>query len=119
MKNRTLFNILLFLCLLCTFTACKNVTIPDDVMSKETMVDFLSEAYLLEGFYAVETGYHYDLMKPEIVASYDSLFARFGITQEDFNHSIDYYTQHPDLYQEIHQKVVDRLDEKIDQETQK
>lgn len=78
------------------------------------MVEFLCEAYLLEGFYAVETGYHYELMKPEIAQSYQDLFDKYHLSQEDFDRSMHYYSKHPKVYDEIHAEVVRRLDENID-----
>ena len=85
-------------------------TPPADVMSETTMVGFLEQAYLLEGFYAIETGFHYDTLYPQMLASYDSLLAHYGITRDDFERSVNWYSRHPDIYERVHDSVLARID---------
>lgn len=110
------FSRLLFVLLLSVsaLAACKD-HVPADVMDEPTMTAFLKEAYLLEGFYAIETSFRYETMTPEIVASYDSLLAKYGITREDFERSVEYYMHHTDKYVDIHNAVIAQLDEEIRQ----
>ena len=89
---------------------CSEVKIPEDVMSEDTMAQFLQDAYLLEGFYAIETGFHYDTLKPQMLASYDSILASYDLSRADFEHSVLWYTHHPDIYQRVHDTVIARLD---------
>lgn len=93
--------------------ACRNKGVPPGVMDARTMTEFLKEAYMLEGFYAIETEFRYDSLHAEMVASYDSLLARYGLTRGDFELSIDYYSRHPREYDLIHRKVVASLDSAI------
>ena len=88
-------------------------------MTEQQMVDFLSEAYLIEGFYAIETGYHYESLSDEIIASYQRLLSEQGLTQEQFEKSMDYYMHHSDRYDAIHQQVVERLDAAMPEEVEK
>ena len=97
-------------CLLVFFCACHNSQLPDGVMTPSAMEAFLKEAYLLEGFYSVETEFRYDSLHAEMVASYDSLLAKHNITREDFERSVDYYTHHPMDYAKIHERVIALLD---------
>ena len=83
---------------------------PADVMQEEAMVDFLEQAYFLEGFYAIETGFQYDSLHPEMLASYDSLLASSGITRDDFERSVAWYGTHPDIYVRVHDSVLARID---------
>ena len=97
--------------LLCLGSAgCSQERVPSGVMDEPTMAAFFKEAYLLEGFYAVETGFQYDTLHPQMVASYDSLLTSFGITRDDFEHSVEWYIRHPELYERIHDTVLARLD---------
>lgn len=92
---------------------CSRNTVPADVMSETAMVDFLEQAYLLEGFYAVETGFHYDTLHPQMLASYDSLLASYGITRDDFERSVSWYGHHPDIYARVHDSVLARIESAI------
>ena len=92
---------------------CSRTAVPADVMHEEAMVDFLEQAYLLEGFYAIETGFQYDSLHPEMLASYDSLLASSGITRDDFERSVEWYGKHPDIYERVHDSVLARIDAAI------
>lgn len=97
--------------LLCgVLSSCNSDEVPPDVMSEERMASFLQEAYLIEGFYAVETGFHYDTLQPEMIGTYDSLLSRYGLNRETFEHSVDWYTAHPEVYQRVHDTVLARFE---------
>ena len=105
------FSAVLLLCL--TSVRCSQERVPSGVMDEPTMAAFLKEAYLLEGFYAVETGFQYDTLHPEMVASYDTLLASFGLTRDDFERSVEWYIRHPELYERIHDSVLARIDREL------
>lgn len=98
------------LCVALAATSCHR---PIGVLDEEEMVQFLIEAYQLEGFYAVESGYHYERMNREVQADYEELFAHHGLTPKKFERSIKYYLAHPEQYEAMHQRVVDTLDARI------
>ena len=77
------------------------------------MTALLTDAYLLEGFYAVERGMDSVITDPVIIATYDSLFRKHGVTQQQFDESMAYYMRHSDKYAVIHKKVVENLDKKV------
>ena len=92
-------------------TGCRHTDArPADVLDEEQMTAFLADAYLLEGFYAIETQYRYDAVSTEMLQRYDSLLAVYGFTREQLEHSFDYYSQHLDAYAAIHDSVVLRLE---------
>ncbi|MBQ0015609.1 MAG: DUF4296 domain-containing protein [Bacteroidales bacterium] len=91
---------------------------PADLLSEQQMVDFLTEAYLIEGFYGIETGYHYDELTPEIIGSYEELLDRKGISRDRFERSVKYYmSKQPEQYKHIHDMVVEQLEERSNSET--
>ena len=105
------------LCMLALAVAgCSHSSVPDGVMSESQMVDFLEQAYLLEGFYAVETNYQYDTLRPQMSASYDSLFASSGVTREMFERSVEWYAHHADRYERVYDSVLARIDRKLAEE---
>ena len=102
-------SVLLMLCIV--VAGCSHEAKPPaDVMSEPQMVDFLEQAYLLEGYYAIETGYQYDTLHPEMLASYDSLLASYAITRDDFERSVNWYGNHPEIYVRVYDSVLARID---------
>ena len=77
------------------------------------MVALLTDAYQLEGFYAVERGMDSLITDPVILATYDSIFNKHGVTRQQFDESMYYYMCHADKYEKIHKAVVENLDAKI------
>ena len=111
--KRIILPVILSVAVACGLTSCREsvTSLPDGVMDEEQMVDFLSEAYLLEGFYAIETGNHPSLVSDEVSAAYQELLDAHGLTEEQFEKSMTYYSEHLDQYDKIHQQVIERLDE--------
>ncbi|MDY5968985.1 MAG: DUF4296 domain-containing protein [Bacteroidales bacterium] len=102
--------ILLFVGML-LFVSCRGrVRIPAGVMQPDSMVSFLADAYLLEGFYAIESNYQYQEVSPQLRVSYDSLLTRHRVTAEEFRRSLDFYVRHPDLNDSIHARAIRQLD---------
>lgn len=106
-------RIVLLLSALLLLSACHREGRPSNVMDHEQMVAFLTEAYMLEGFYAVETEYRYDSLLPEVVAAYDGILADQGLTRKKVERSLKYYSEHPAEYQVIHDSVLAILDRRF------
>ena len=94
----------------CGLSSCRSDEVPPYVMGMERMASFLQEAYIIEGFYAVESGFHYDTLQPEMIGAYDSLLSRYGMDREGFERSVDWYVSHPKVYREVHDTVLARLE---------
>ena len=97
--------------------SCRRGGRPADVLDAPQMVDFLADAYLLEGFYAVETQYRYDAMPGEVLRAYDDILDKHHLTREQVEHSFTYYSEHPDLYKPIQDSVLARLESVIADDT--
>lgn len=81
-----------------------------DVLPPDRMVDFLCDAYVLEGYYASETQFRYDVVSSDMLHRYDSILDCYGLTANQVQQSLDYYSQHLELFQAIHDSVVVRLE---------
>lgn len=90
--------------------SCHRQHIPKDIIQPDTMVQFLTEAYLLEGFYAIEAHYNYKIVSPQLQTSYDSLLAKYHVTDSLFDASLDYYVHHPELYDTIHARAIRQIE---------
>ena len=97
--------------------SCRGGERPADVLGAPQMVDFLSDAYLLEGFYAVETQYRYDALPAEVLRAYDDILAKHHLTREQVEHSFAYYSEHPELYAPIQDSVLARIENVISADT--
>ena len=79
-------------------------------IDEHTMASVLTDLYLLEGYVAIQGNYDYDQYADTIDAVCDTLFAKYGITHEDFRQSLDYYMAHADRYDTIYTYVLASID---------
>ena len=94
------------------FTGCAGQERPDGVMDTATLAEFITEAHLIESYAHVVVS---DSRAPDdnqIEAAYDSLYARLGITPADYDSTMDYYSHHPRILEDVYTRVLDRLREK-------
>ena len=97
--------------------SCRHDSRPSDVLDAPEMVAFLADAYLLEGFFAVETQYRYDAMSPDVLRAYDDILAKHNVSREQIEHCFDFYSHHPDLYAPIQDSVLALLDRETGADT--
>ena len=100
----------LFCLFLLAATACRHEQRPTDVLDAETMTNFLSDLYLVEGYYAVESQYRFDAASPEVLSTCNSLLEKNHITRESVEKSFDYYSRHPEEYEAIMKEVSARIE---------
>jgi hypothetical protein len=96
----------------CFFTACKpsveeNLHIPDYVIPEDSLVSFLTDAYLGEGASGIN-------VRNAIGEKYDSVylfnpFKEHQISRQRFDTSIAFYSQHPKKLKVIYDQVLDQL----------
>ena len=103
---------LLPLLALLLLASCHRNHLPEGVLTEQQMVDFLADAYQVEGLNAVETQYRYDVVSPTAMRQYDSILTLHGITRDEVERSFDYYGQHIDRFRTIQDSVVARLEKK-------
>lgn len=89
---------------LCWLTACR----PSYVLSPSEMEVLLYDLHRADAILA-ENGYMYG-RDEEQQAYYFVVLANHGITQEQFDSTLVWYTHHPERFDKIYPRVVERLD---------
>lgn len=89
--------------------SCHKQQLPEGVLSHEQMTGFLADAYRLESYNLVMYRGNTEVMAPEVRAAYTDILNRQGITQDEVETSLKYYSNHPDEYKEILDEVATRI----------
>lgn len=92
-----------------TLAACSHNTLPEGVMDAERMADFLIEAYMLEAYNTVMYRGNTTDLAPDVRAAYDEILRRNGLTRDEVETSLEYYSKHPNEYKEILEEVSRRM----------
>ena len=105
MKTSRLLPILLLFCTLASTTSCRHNRLPDGVVDTATMTAFLTEGTILESYYNTIIVNNKDSLGYQLQAAYDSLYRKYNITPEQYKSSVEYYTEHPALFEDIYLRV--------------
>ena len=97
-------------CVLLAVVGCR----PRGVLSNKEMRDVLYDLHRLDG--ALQTvGYNYGHTQ-EVAAYYKSVLDEHGITQAEFDSSLVWFTDNPQIFNKIYPKVIARLQVDMDYE---
>ena len=102
--------------ILCFIFACMSMIAcrPRDVLSNSKMRDVLYDLHRMDG--AIQTaGYNYG-HNQELAAYYQSVLDKHGITQAEFDSSLVWFTDNPQIFNKIYPRVVERLQADLDYE---
>lgn len=90
--------------------ACSST--PDHVIPKDKMAHLLADMHTAESVVEIERShYRTDSMKKALK---QSVFMRYGVTQEQVDTSFDWYGHHIKEYIEVYDRTIEILNEKVD-----
>ena len=99
-------------CILLAMVGCR----PRGVLSNREMRNVLYDLHRADGAIQV-AGYNYS-HDQEVAGYYKNVLDRHGITQAQFDSSLVWYTDNPQIFNKIYPKVIERLEEDYEREKQ-
>lgn len=105
-------NIIALLCAFFLFCGCQEKklapkSIPNDVISKDSMISILKDLYTLEGAYFQNTVKPYVTQEAE--QQYAWIFKKYSISAEKFSNSLSYYQKDAQYISEIYDQILEQL----------
>lgn len=94
---------LLFLSFACS---SDQVKIPNYVIQPDSMVPILTDLHITDAYLAINRSRESNAVKKTF---YKSVFSNHGVSKQDFDTSILFYTAHPEVYEAIYDKVMAEL----------
>lgn len=106
MKNIGILGLFVFCVALITSCSKSAITIPSDILPKDSMMFVMMDIHLAES--GVKT------MNPDSVAInnktyYNFIFKKHHISEEQFTKSLNFYTDNPELLQEIYARMIEEM----------
>lgn len=94
---------------LCALTACSPV--PENILSQKEMRAVLTDMQIAEAIInADQETYKEDAKK---LALYESVFNKYRITRAEYDSSLNWYAQNPDIYMRVYNLVSKDLEDRI------
>jgi Domain of unknown function (DUF4296) len=81
-------------------------------IDSDKMINILVDVRTLEGSYSAIVGKP-DTVRPLMKGYYDHVFAKHGITHEDYLNALGYYYGRPLLMEGIEDSVINRLSDRL------
>lgn len=101
---------LIFACLL--FFSCsgskKEVNIPATILSKQKMVEVMVDVHLLEASMSLNAT-SVDVNNPATPTADFDVLKKNNISKKQYDESFDFYSQHPELLNEVYEIVLNDL----------
>ena len=97
------------LVLVFVISACgdgRELEIPEDVIPRDTMASALLDMHLIEG---AKVGQK--IMGDTLKAThyYEKMYHKYGISKEQFDRSFQFYSEHPEVMNNMYKEVIERL----------
>ena len=108
MKGRGYIGLWVVLCV--AMMGCR----PHNVLSNREMRDLLYDLHRVDGAMQV-AGYNYG-HNEELASYYQSVLNKHGVTQAQFDSSLVWYTDNPQIFNKIYPNVIERLQADFDRE---
>lgn len=89
-----------------------NLDVPDDIITRDSMVSALVDMHLIEG---AKVGQKVMGDTVKINTYYAKMYTKYGVTKEQYQKSFNFYSEHPEAMNKMYQEVIERLN-KIQQE---
>ena len=105
-------RLLIILCILLAIVGCR----PRGVLSNREMRNVLYDLHRADGAIQV-AGYNYS-HDQEVAGYYKNVLDKHGITQAQFDSSLVWYTDNPQIFNKIYPKVLERLEDDFEREKQ-
>lgn len=84
------------------------------LIPKKTLTDIITEMYIADVLRETELTNTYNYKALDSISLYGYIYKKFGYTIDDFNYSISYYSEKPDVLKGIYDDVIKHLTEMQD-----
>ncbi len=104
-RSISLFIALCLILFSCGSAEEKKVVIPDVVLSKEKMAEVLTDIHIAEA----EANLHPIADTAAVKSGFQKIFEKNKISKEQYEKSLSFYIEHPELLNEVYEKVLNEL----------
>ena len=99
------------LILICLLFSCSNSDekTPENILSKNNFESILKEIHLAEATFELHKTKGMGKAKNELANSYQYIYSKHTISEEEFKLTLEYYSNHPKKLEKIYDKILKEL----------
>ncbi len=88
--------------------SCTHSDVRRPEIKKDVLIDVLVDIHLTDG-YLTQRGFRIDRQREKIDCAYGYVLNKYDITPKQFMNTMKYYSYHADAYEQIYNKVIEKL----------
>jgi len=95
----------------CFLLACSNPKegIPEGILAEKELVSILKEVHLAEANFELLRKNKKELAQNTLLSSYQEIYSKYNIDKNEFQQTIEYYSNYPEKLEGIYSKVLEGM----------
>jgi len=95
----------------CFLLACNNPKegIPEGILAEKELVSILKEVHLAEANFELLRKNKKELAQNTLLSSYQEIYSKYNIDKNEFQQTIEYYSNYPEKLEGIYSKVLEGM----------
>ena len=84
----------------------------ENIISKEMFTNILEKIHLVESEFQLNRINNTERYKNKLSSDYKEIFSKYNVSKTDFENTLQYYSERPNLLENIYEKILFNLKEK-------
>ena len=101
-----------FLFLLILFSCSEKQNIDENIISKEQFTNILEKIHLAESEFQLNRINNTERYENKLSSDYHQIFSEYKVSKTDFENTLQYYSERPELLENIYEDILLNLKEK-------
>ena len=101
-----------FLFLFLLFSCSEQQNTDEHIIPKDQFENILKEIHLAESEFQLNRINNTERYKNKLSSDYKEIFSKYNVSKTDFENTLQYYSERPDLLENIYEKILFNLKEK-------
>ena len=104
-----------FLFLLILFSCSEQQNTDKNIISKEQFTNILEKIHLVESEFQLNKINNTERYENKLSSDYHQIFSEYKVSKTDFENTLQYYSERPDLLEKMYEEMLINLEEKRNQ----
>lgn len=101
-----------FLFVLILFSCSEKQNIDENIISKEQFTNILKEIHLAESEFQLNRINNTERYENKLASDYQEIFSEYNVSKIDFENTLQYYSERPELLENMYEEILFNLKEK-------
>ena len=101
-----------FLFLLILFSCSEKQNTDENIISKEKFTNILEKIHLVESEFQLNKINNTERYKNKLSSDYQEIFSEYNVSKTDFENTLQYYSERPELLENMYEEILSNLKEK-------